>query len=761
MSDSYQLAASAALLCATVAIILYLRYRDQLTRDHNRLTYQLGFPRDLTIQQVTDFLRVLTRLRPSRGWLFGRDSAVFEGVGTAGQIEHRLRLPEHEADALLRQLRGITPGIRTTLIDVPALPRVSWLRRIHLTTALRPLRTDAAEMFAAALLSTLQPLASDETLIYQLVVFPVRTPTARESIRSGSLPPWLHRAVRLLVAAPPPNVDKRDLAAFRTKTAEPWFGIRGRVGAAAATRGRAHLLVGRVMATLHLLDQEDVFLVPRWLPRQAAVWLERAATGLALLSPIYANALEAATLTAWALAGPTIPGLSLNGGRTFPPVADVPSVGRVLGTAVYDGLQRPVAVPPAGALMHQLVTGSTGTGKSTLLLNQITQDMQAGRAVIVIDPGGDLARDVVDRIPAERIHDLVYLDAASDSPVGLNPLDCQLADAELVADQVLELVHDQAEGWGPRLQEILKNALVLLAAIPGMTLVDLPPVLTDRRFRASLLARLDPAFAPTVGAFFKRFNESTDGEREQAIPAVLNKVSPLTDRRQLRAIVGQAKPSWSVQDVIDGRKILVVALPSGQVGSPAADLLGGLIIHMVWNAALRRTAVAREQREPAALYIDEVARFLRSGANLADMLARARGHGLGLVAALQHLDQAPSSLRKALLSEARTKVAFQAGPADAATLARTFGPPIESDDLLNLDAHTALATVVSGSKVTPAVTIATSPPPEPTGYGDLARAASQAAYGRASADVEQEIALRQAPVIPPARPRSHLTPTGS
>ncbi|QNA75365.1 type IV secretion system DNA-binding domain-containing protein [Streptomyces sp. So13.3] len=754
MSESIQFVASAALLCATSAIIIYLRYRDQVSRDTNRLTYCLNFPRDLTIQQVTAFVRVLGRMRSSRGWLFGRDSVVFEGIGLPGRIEHRLRLPRYEADVLLRQLRAVVPGLRATLLEAPALPRATWLRRIGLTTILRPLRTGVAETFAVGLLNTLQPVFPDETLVYQLVVFPVRVPTSRASVRSDSqlLPPWLHRLVQLVRAAPPAITDIQDLAAFRAKTAEPWFGIHGAVGAVAPGRTGAHLLVGRVMANLHLLDQEGASLVPRWLPQRVADWLTRGATSRPLTSPIYGNALETATMLAWPLGGPTVPGLALSGSRLFPPSVEVPSTGRLLGTAAYDGLQRPVAVPPAGALMHQLVTGATGTGKSTLLLNQITQDMEAGRAVIVIDPGGDLARDVVDRVPVHRLHDLIYFDAASDHPVGLNPLDCPLQDAELVADQVLELLHDQSEGWGPRLQEILKNALVLLAATPGGTLVDVPAVLTNRRFRGSLVERLDSGFAPTVGAFFARFDQWADGEREQAVSAVLNKVSPLTDRRQLRAIVGQAKPSWSVQDVIDGRKILVVALPSGQVGAPAADLLGGLIIHMVWNAALKRTAIVREQREQAALYIDEVARFLRSGANLADMLARARGHALGLVAALQHLAQTPTSLRKALLSEARTKVAFQAGPDDAATLAHTFGTPVEPQDLLSLDAHTALASVVTGSKVTPAVTITTSPPPEPTGYGEAARAASQATYGRAPADVEREIHDRQAAAVTPRRP---------
>lgn len=178
MSDTTLLVAGSTLLSVTIGFILFLRERDQLSRDVRRLTYRLDFPRDLTVQQVTAFVHTLTRLRPERGWLFGRDSAVFETVGQAAGIEYRLRLPEHQADVLLRQLRGIVPGLRTARLDAPALPEARWLRRIRLTTTARPLRTDAPETFATSLLSTFQPVSQEETLLYQLVLYPVRTPTA-------------------------------------------------------------------------------------------------------------------------------------------------------------------------------------------------------------------------------------------------------------------------------------------------------------------------------------------------------------------------------------------------------------------------------------------------------------------------------------------------------------------------------------------------------------------------------------------------------
>jgi hypothetical protein len=156
-----------------------------------------------------------------------------------------------------------------------------------------------------------------------------------------------------------------------------------------------------------------------------------------------------------------------------------------------------------------------------------------------------------------------------------------------------------------------------------------------------------------------------------------------------------------------------------------------------------RAPLSREQRRPVSLVIDELPRFVRGGgASLTDILARARGHGLGLVGAVQHIGQVRPDLRAALLSEARNKVVLQPAADDAAMFARHL-PGVTADDLMGLEPRTAIAALVAGGRVTSPVTIATLPPPEPTGYGRAARESSRARYGRDRAEVEREIAARR------------------
>ncbi len=58
------------------------------------------------------------------------------------------------------------------------------------------------------------------------------------------------------------------------------------------------------------------------------------------------------------------------------------------------------------------------------------------------------------------------------------------------------------------------------------------------------------------------------------------------------------------------------------------------------------------------LYLDEFQDFLRLPVDPEDMLAKARGFGLGVTLAHQHLNQLPTRMRQAVLANARPKVIF-------------------------------------------------------------------------------------------------------
>jgi type IV secretory pathway TraG/TraD family ATPase VirD4 len=169
--------------------------------------------------------------------------------------------------------------------------------------------------------------------------------------------------------------------------------------------------------------------------------------------------------------------------KALAPSSDIPSHGRVVMRSTYLGMERPLALSLADSLHHVHLVGPTGSGKSTLLLGLITQDMHAGRGVVVVDPKGDLGADVLDRVPADRVGDVVVLDPADEErPVGLNLLAHPGDSPELVVDQVVSIFHElYRDSWGPRTDDILRAALLTLVGVPGMTLAEVP--LLPHRFR--------------------------------------------------------------------------------------------------------------------------------------------------------------------------------------------------------------------------------------------------------------------------------------
>src|SRR3954451_9865218 len=71
-----------------------------------------------------------------------------------------------------------------------------------------------------------------------------------------------------------------------------------------------------------------------------------------------------------------------------------------------------VVLSPEERRRHLYIVGQTGTGKSTLLLNLITQDFASGAGLALLDPHGDLAEAVLCYVPRHRTNDLVYVNPA-------------------------------------------------------------------------------------------------------------------------------------------------------------------------------------------------------------------------------------------------------------------------------------------------------------------------------------------------------------
>lgn len=341
-----------------------------------------------------------------------------------------------------------------------------------------------------------------------------------------------------------------------------------------------------------------------------------------------------------------------------------------IGTGSYRGR---VSLGYEERRRHLYVVGQTGTGKSTLLLNLIAQDLITGEGVALLDPHGDLAEEVLRNIPRWRSNDLVYVNPADlDRPIGFNPLS-GVADhlKPVVADGVVaSFRHVWPESWGPRLDYILTHAIRALLDFPGGTLLMLPRLLVDTSFRARMVER--HVRDPVVRAFWlSEYDGWSDRFRTEAIAPIQNKIGKALMAPALRNMLAQPKATITPRRLMDEGAMVVCNLSKGALGEATAHLIGALLVAAFAQAALSRTDIPSAQRTPFHLYVDEFQSFATD--SFALILSEARKFGLTMTLGHQYLGQLPEPLRAALFGNVGSIIAARAGATDAPILAEEIG----------------------------------------------------------------------------------------
>jgi hypothetical protein len=699
------------------------------------VSLELQFPRNLTADDVTAYLRSL--------WGLPRGVRLsFEVGATHEGITHHLVLPSRFTEAVVAHARATMPGVRLSISKLPELGEFQAACEWLPPSRLAMLRVRDSVAVSSSLLAALATVKESEALYLQWVLTPAAQPGVPVPTQTRPAPRSITQQL-LQPLTSRPQVTREHIAAAREKTAEPLFVVVGRVVARADTPRRAAMLSSHITGTVRGLRTQQAWSRNRMLSVAA---IRR---GLELRRlPRFArrgllNTRELAALIAWPLEGPQIPGLSLGAARQLLPSSAIPTEGRVIGRSHFPGVDRRVAISPSSSLRHLHVIGPTGVGKSTLLLNLIVGDLSRGAGVVVVDPKGDLISDVLECLPADRLDDVVLLDPTDlQRPVGLNPLSGADHAPDLVVDQIVGLFRSlYTSFWGPRTDDILRAALLTLVREPGMTLAEIPLLLSDESFRRRLVGGIDDPIA--LGPFWAWYENLSPAERSQATGPVLNKLRAFLLRRPILGVIGQAEPALDLGRLVSERGVLLVSLAKGLLGEEAASLLGSLVVVRLWQAVQARAALPVSQRQPFFAFFDEFQDYVALPLSMADVLAQARGFGLGVTLAHQHLAQLPGSLRQAVLANARSRVVFQTAASDARLLARELAPHVEAADLQGLGAHEVIAVVAldDGSVAAPA-TVITPPPPALTGQAAAARAASRERYGRAWSEIDRALRAR-------------------
>jgi hypothetical protein len=728
--------------CAAVfGVVLSARWLDGWSWRRSLHAYRLSLPRDLTVGDVAEWLALVNAATHGHPLaLLPAPPLAVEIVATAHGISHFVLVPEGSRGVLLAHLRAALPGVR--LEEVPnyfgTRVRLTMAAEATLTSHQRPLRDELASTASTALLASLQPLHGTEQIVIQWLITGGGIPRIVSAVSSnqqagGSW--WIDGNV---------SVDSEAVRAERAKQRAPLLRAVVRVGVFSPDRRpRAFVLFGRVWGVLRTLNGPGAGVIRRWWLTVAMVRSRIARCALPITTwPLTVNTLELAGLLGLATGASHLPGLAMTTSRQLPPSPSLPSRGTVLGISNYPGLtDRRLALSTRDRLTHTWIAGPTGTGKSTLLANLIIQDMQAGSGLVVIDARGDLVPDILDRVPENRRDDLIVVDpSATTRPVGFNVLATAAneQDRERAVDHVLHIFQDlYRSSWGPRTADVLRAGLLTLVSTKALdgsafTLCELPELLTNRPFRRFVVDQ--PGVQGALLAFWQWYDGLSEAARAEVIGPVLNKLRAFVLKTPLRLLLGQSQ-GLDLTDVFNQRRIVLVPLSKGTLGSETAQLVGSLLVASVWQATLGRVRVAPAQRRPVWLYADEFQETVRLPIDLADMLAQARGLGLGLILAHQHLGQLPETVKTAVLGTARTQILFQLDYDDARSLEKRFAP-LTAQDLMGLGLYEIAVRPCLGGRTASPVTGVTLPLTEPITDGPALASDARHRYGVDRAEVE-------------------------
>lgn len=700
-------------------------------RDKERVTYQLFFPNELSSEAVLAYLRELGTMLSSRR-IDGTRTMAFEVMLDGGQIEWTVHIPWQLKEVAVNKLRTLVPGSSAVKID---RPHVRWSRSVEVGETRRsaPLYIPDLKKTVESILSHNNLVQDDEKLMIQVVIGSagLREVTQPKDIEL----PWWLAAFR----------TKESPQHHKEKMSEPNVNAIIRVASKAKTPVRAKKLISDVATSFRPLARKPNGWTFRDIPQQTLVrQTQEAASTLRWTAQF--NAPELLAVIAWPVDSPDVSGLPRGTSRQLPPNPSVPKDQIVIGHSNYAGKERKVGLTHIGGMQHTHIIGGTGSGKSTLMANMAEQDMQAGHTVIVMEPKGDLFRYALERIPSDRIKDVVVVDVNdTDYPVGFNVL--QQGNPRVAAGNL--------KGLFEHLYPDIKNSIYARSALhrgletllvdPTASFVDLVPLFSpsartdaEDRWRDNIIRRQSD---PDITRFWSQFNTLKKEEQERYAQPLLNRVWVINETPEVRNIFGQSKSSFTFEDVFLNNKILLINLAG--VPDDAASLTGTMFMQAMWTAIQR---VEGREKKPAYLYLDEFQSFLKLPIGASEMLAKSRSFGLGMRLAHQHLDQLSQmrDLSSAVMNNARNKIVYQTSATDGAVMAREFGSTALSvNDFQNLRQYEAYSRVVTDEGISQPFSMRALPPSKPTADVGRIRHMSRETYGRSRSQVIRDMQERR------------------
>jgi hypothetical protein len=375
--------------------------------------------------------------------------------------------------------------------------------------------------------------------------------------------------------------------------------------------------------------------------------------------------------------------------ETLPVKNDLLLEGTPIGTCDYAGTEKTVCIPSSIRSRSTHLIARHGMGKSTVIEHMVLDDIKTGAGVAVLDPHGDLIERLLQLIPEEYVDKTIYLFPGDQEWVPLwNPIHVlPNQDISRTADNIIAAIKNIVQGWGDRLENLLRHAIYALLQVPGSSLLDVSQLLRSKSKESNrLIQEIEKVVDNETSRTFWQHDFPHYKDSDLSPPQ--HKLSKLLMSGTVSLMLSQPENRINFREIMDTGKILLVDL-SG-LGSDVRELLGSFMLSLLHITAISRSDIPIDQRKQFHIYCDEAHRFLTS--SLEDLVVETRKFAVSLTLAHQYLRQFDPKMVDAILSAGST-IIFNVDMNDARYLIKDLRGQVKPEDLASFEIGEAIARI--------------------------------------------------------------------
>jgi type IV secretory pathway TraG/TraD family ATPase VirD4 len=349
-----------------------------------------------------------------------------------------------------------------------------------------------------------------------------------------------------------------------------------------------------------------------------------------------------------------------------------------------DHTGRPVVLTDRQLSAHALILGASGAGKSTTLLNVLTDHIRRGRPVIAIDMKGapDFAARLADAAAAAGRPFRVW---TPDGPGSWNPL--QHGNPTELKDKLISTERFTEPHYRRAAERYIQSVMQVLARAHhgrAPTLSEVVRLMDPPQLRAAL--RAVPAdLAERVNDYIA----SLTPDQLSAVRGLGTRLAIISESETGRFLEpgGAAGGAIDLRAALAGDEVVLFSLNSASYSGLSAQL-GALAIQDL-VAAVGHRLTFEPLGAQALIGIDEFSAL--GGDHILSLLARGRGSGVSVLLATQELadlDRAAHGLRDQVLGNTAVKIIHrQDVPRSAQTVAEMAGTRTVWEETQQLGHH--------------------------------------------------------------------------